>query len=450
MLTDIQTRKMPGGEFLEAALAAERWISSRSTPSRHGGLIWPDAATPASSARCLDLYSGSAGIVLYLLELYYATSDESVFAYARGGGEELLAEFPSVRESGLYTGLAGIAFALWQLGQAGAGARFLLGARACVELLLSRLEEGGGDSARHAPTGSCDQPDSMQDVFSGSAGVGLFLLWWARETGAERAHAGAQAIADRLLGTAHCSSRGLDWPAAGGEYGALNFAHGSAGIVFFLAKLANEVPRAATLAGALEGARCLVSHAKTGEGVFLLPHTQRPLSREGADTPGPSIYPMNWCHGPAGTGLTWYQLYVATYDNAWLQAFEGCSRAFFPASRRLAGLSSEPYSAYSVCWCHGLAGNATFLLTAHRVTSDESFRQLGDTMIRECLAHALPDSGGLMWRQLGLYKIAGSARMVALPRTGFGVGAAGIGLCLLRFHGYESNTPPRIVLPDAV
>lgn len=438
--------------YLEAACAAASWINSRASVARKRGLVWPDAVTPDSSSRIIDLYSGSSGVLLFLVELYYATGDRRYLDYASGAGDGLLARFRNHRDCGLYTGLAGIAFALWHLAEAEGGVRFREGAKGCVELLLSRAQEtGSGVEWRTDATERCEEAATL-DIFSGSAGIGLFLLWWAKRERAPEGRPWAIAVGERLLEVAVRTNEGLDWPNAGHERGTLNFAHGTSGIVYFLAKLAKRTGSATILDGARRGAAFLLSRAYVGESYCLLPYVQ---PRDDCEvSPGErSMCAMNWCHGPAGTGLAWYQLYEATLDPEWLDLFRRTVGSLFPGSLDHAEFVAPSFDGeYSVCWCHGLAGNGAFVLNAYRLTGHEDYHRLACDMIHECMRRAERRSDGLLWRQLSILRSPGSrrAQMMAVPQTGFGTGAAGIGLSLLAFHALETGEVPRVTLPDAV
>src|SRR6187549_1510696 len=90
----------PTRPHLAVALDAARWIRAADR-----GL---DAA---------DLYSGRAGVVLFFLELYRATGDAAHRATATAGADALLDALESQADAGLYTGLAGIAFVLSEVGR---------------------------------------------------------------------------------------------------------------------------------------------------------------------------------------------------------------------------------------------------------------------------------------------------------------------------------------------
>jgi hypothetical protein len=83
---------------LDAAVDVAKWIQS-SALMTDGGVTWPaDPSDPATVNYAL--YSGSPGVVLFLLELHKATGRPKYLAQAREGAAALLARLPLEKESG--------------------------------------------------------------------------------------------------------------------------------------------------------------------------------------------------------------------------------------------------------------------------------------------------------------------------------------------------------------
>ena len=77
-------------DYLDAALAAERWIYA-SAQQNDRGTLWPaDPRDPKSIST--NLYTGTPGIVLLYLEAYHATGDKTFLESARSGAAALLAQ----------------------------------------------------------------------------------------------------------------------------------------------------------------------------------------------------------------------------------------------------------------------------------------------------------------------------------------------------------------------
>ena len=95
--------------LLVTALEAEKWIKSGSI--RDGKKVsWlPD---PTDTAFRSDyLYHGNAGVILFYLELYHTTKDDSYLTEAEYGGNFLIDHLPDTIpdaiQVGFYTGLTG-------------------------------------------------------------------------------------------------------------------------------------------------------------------------------------------------------------------------------------------------------------------------------------------------------------------------------------------------------
>ncbi len=231
---------------LAVAIDAARFIqaSAVATPN---GTTWP--ANPADrTSVAADLYSGSAGVVLFFVELHRATGDPAHLATATAGADELLASLDRQADAGLYTGLAGIGFVLSEVGRHTATAKYRDGARRVVALLQQRAVERGAGI----------QWNDTTDIISGSAGIGLFLLYAAEALDSPEARTLAARAGRRLLERGRDESGGRKWPMDGTSAQLLpNFSHGTAGVAYFLATLYQATKDRAFLDGALAGAAYL-------------------------------------------------------------------------------------------------------------------------------------------------------------------------------------------------
>jgi hypothetical protein len=130
--------------LMRAATDAARWIDASAVRSDRG-VVWPaDPADPTTTLT--NLYSGSTGVVLYYLELHHATGQRAYLERARAGADYLLAGLKEEKDTGLYTGLAGIGFTLGEVASATKDTKYRDGARQVVDLLAARAvkTEGGG------------------------------------------------------------------------------------------------------------------------------------------------------------------------------------------------------------------------------------------------------------------------------------------------------------------
>src|SRR5581483_3151982 len=108
----------PSG-YLDAAVKAAKWIHTARVETTRG-LIWLEGPErPEGLESTPDLYTGSAGIVLFLLELARVTGEKAYKEDAGYGADALIAAVPEKLDpndgdTGLYQGAAGIGFVLYQ------------------------------------------------------------------------------------------------------------------------------------------------------------------------------------------------------------------------------------------------------------------------------------------------------------------------------------------------
>lgn len=133
--------------YLAAATDTARWIRSTAVKTPQG-TYWP--ATPGDGGPAAQginptLYSGTPGVVLFLLELHRASGRADDLQDARSGADHLLATLDDKPQSGLYTGVAGVGFVLGEVYKATNDARYRDGMRRSVEILQrTAVERGAG------------------------------------------------------------------------------------------------------------------------------------------------------------------------------------------------------------------------------------------------------------------------------------------------------------------
>src|SRR5205807_2341528 len=111
------------------------------------------------------------GVVLFFLELHQATGDKSFLEDARHGADYLLGVMDAEKGSGLYEGVAGICFALNETFKVTGDQKYQDGAKKSVMLIQVGATEVGKGL----------EWNEFTDIISGSAGIGLYLLYAARE-----------------------------------------------------------------------------------------------------------------------------------------------------------------------------------------------------------------------------------------------------------------------------
>ena len=409
-------------ESFTLAEDAARWIQ-HGARRLEGRTRWPlDPEQPGTVEA--NLYAGGPGVVLFLLALHEATGKELYLDSARSGADALALDLDSVEDPGLYTGLAGVGFAILEARRATGEPHYRSAAEACVRRLCSSTHEVGSGLEWNATT----------DVIAGSAGIGLFLLHAARDLGEPRALEVARRAGERLIELARAEPRGLSWAMDPTFPRRMpNFSHGTAGVAYFLARLYEETGEARFLDAARAGAEYLLDVADTQDDACRIFH----------DEPdGKDLYYLGWCHGPVGTARLFYVLHRITSDDSWWTWVRRCANAIEQ--------SGIPEAATPGFWnnagpCCGLAGVAEFFLDLHQARGERSDLEFSRRLTRVLVERGTRGETGTRWIQAE-HRVKPEE---LAAQTGWMQGAAGIGAWLVRLASFERGDEVRIRLPDS-
>jgi lantibiotic modifying enzyme len=408
--------------YQDVAIDAAKWIRTTRVATPFG-IAWPsDPANPKSVSTAL--YSGSPGVVLFLLELHAATGEAAYLDDARHGADDLMTKIGSETQAGLYEGIAGIGFTLGETWRATHDEKYRKAALAAVHALAERS----------APAGKGLQWSNTTDIIAGTAGIGLFLIYAEDTLQAPGGRAYAMRAGDRLLDLGIPDKGGTKW-AMDQTFPRLmpNFSHGTAGIAYFLATLYKATHQQRFLDGAIAGARYLQAIAKTDGDICLVQHDQP----DNLD-----LYYLGWCHGPAGTARLFYQLYTVTGDKMWMtwvvRSADGILKSGIPEQR-------TPGFWNNVSQCCGSAGVAQFFLDLYGATKERRYLDFAGKMTADLLGRATRDSRGTRWVQAENR----TQPDVLVAQTGYMQGAAGIGTWLLHLDGVQRQRAPFVHFPDS-
>jgi len=415
----------PESRYLDSAIAAGRWIRATAIDAP-GGKTWPAVPPDAKTAQ-RDLYSGSPGVVLFLLELYHATRDTAWLDLAMAGADHLVASLPDTAgadvDAGLYSGLGGIAFVLDETARVSDRPSYRTAARKALGVMTASTRS----------TGAGVEWSDSTDIISGSAGIGLTLLWLS----AAQHDVGAQQLAiragRRLLEREYRTGDASLWMMSPTFTRNMpNFSHGTAGVAYFLARLAGDLKDRPFLDASIRGARYLqgVATPTDGDGRRIFHN----------DPDGRELFYLSWCHGPAGTARLFHQLGTVTGDTAW--------SAYVPKLAQGIVASGVPQQSpgfwNNISQCCGNCGVSDFFVSLHSLTRDATYLAFARRCADDTLARATADGDGLKWVQAE-NRVSPN---VVLAQTGLMQGAAGVGLAMLRLDGALRGRKPAIVLPD--
>ncbi|MGW5425465.1 class IV lanthionine synthetase LanL [Streptomyces sp. NPDC003943] len=320
------------------------------------------------------LQHGSAGGVAVLARALRHADELGIDAEPLRDGLRSAARWTADRQRDVPGGLPGLHF-----GRAGTAWALLDAAQALDD---AELAHRAAESALALPV-RWPNPD----VCHGAAGSGLTQLRFWRATGDPRFLDRAGEAAAGLLKAGRHTPEGLFWPvpedfdsalAGAWHYG---FAHGVAGVGTFLLLAAAATGEDAFRAAAAEAGATLAAAARSGAAGTLWPVDR---ARHLSDSPELA---RHWCSGSSGAGTFLVRLWQAggRTDPALRELVEGAARAV------LAGRATD-----SPATCHGLSGNAEFLLDAAELTGDEGHRAGAELLVEHLAAHAVLRDGRLL------------------------------------------------------
>jgi lantibiotic biosynthesis protein len=359
-----------GGTLCKSAYWHEdrcNWIG-RSTNELTGAGM---PLTPTVAALGPTLYAGTAGIALFLAELFARTDHDQAGATARGAIRHSLARAgeiaPRLRRA-FYSGLVGIAYAAAQVG---------------TRTDDSQIVAEGIKLARQAV--EAHQEHNLLDVISGNAGAVGPLLRLATHTDGERLRAAAIAFAEELATDATRSEATWCWEnerACGHGMGPTplcGLAHGASGMGLALVEAGVHSGRDDLVEGGLAAFRY-------EDRLYDAEHENWPDLRElegdgngQAATPRMSFM-VAWCHGAAGIGLARLRAYEVLPERR-AELRPGVEHAVRTTASQLRTLPRE----IDASPCHGRAGLAETLLCATEVLDDPTYADHVETMWKKLL-----------------------------------------------------------------
>lgn len=397
----------------ELAVGGLEWLLGTARADG-AGLAWPNR--PGDDQTDPMLYSGTAGVVLTLLEAYARLGDDRYGTAALRGAASLAATVDGWDNSSLYFGLTGMAVALHavheHLGDAAAGAA----ARRALDTVAGRF-----DGTRWGP---------QFELLGGNAGIALGAL-----------AVGDVGLALRAVSpyprTAEATAHGVHWETRVGRAARQHHvSHGTLGVVAALAAVSRAAGRPDLLDLALSAAADVVARDEAGPDGFLVPHSDPPQDPARIDR-----YSYGWCQGPTGDAQAFRWLRDVTGDAAWTALADRCWYTVTTS-----GLPRRPRPGF---WdnngrCCGTAG--VLALAADRYVERADAPSFADGLVADLAARATVDATGVRWSNVE-HRATPS---VLEPRTGWAMGTAGIVRELLR-HARLTTTPSYAVpWPDQI
>ncbi len=420
-----QLRPSGDDRYLVAAIEVGAWLQAQSTD----GSAIPDRIGESTSTAGLG--SGASGRAVFFAELYAATSDSAFLRSALRESEAAIASgLFQPYNLALYSGLSGVAFSIAEV------------ARIADDVALrDEALELFHHIASAAPSRGGNGWGDVYDVLGGWAGIGLALLYAFERFGDAELRDAAIELGDSLLVAADSVRGGqLRWfRGAETPYDLPNFSHGTAGVGYFLSRLAASTG-AERFGTAVSGATSyLDSVADTAGGLFLVPYG---VPNEGFNTP----YDIGWAHGPAGTALLYFVSWNETGDPEVRARLDANVRTLLASG--VPGPSSDTSrwkGPFPMDRRFGTSGTAAALFRLGGATATPEYLDRAFRIVDDMLDRASTNSEGTFW-DVPLYGFQpgdGSAVF-----TGYFYGASGFGLTLLEAHYNIVDRERAVRFPD--
>ena len=260
--------------------------------------------TPKTYAKALnlDFYSGTSGILFYLISVHKIFKDDILEETIKGTINQILSQIPSLSiygKLGFHTGLSGIAFALISAGESFKNTSWTTQG-------LQLMDE----------IDNLDLAQQGLDVIDGAAGTIPLLIRYAQQYERPQLLEIAEKLGIHLLEKAQTSPQGISWDTTGLQKQNLTGqAHGTSGIATGLLDLyvatKNEKYKAVALK-ALQYENHHFSHQHQNWADF---RDFSQISGLANTPPDASFNSCAWCHGAAGIALSRLRAFEVLNDS---------------------------------------------------------------------------------------------------------------------------------------
>lgn len=432
-------------DYLQAAIETANWIDTLAVKTEHGR-IWKALPEGQNGYRedvpmftSKSMYDGSAGIGIFLIRLYEATSDERWLKEAEEAAAHIIATQvgPEWYEHTLHSEVKGI---IPVPGWAAGAYNGPVGEAYFLEDLyqVTRKQEYRDFVLRTADVlmeaASRDERGlfwSEQEDITADGGFIVFLDIVYRRTGIRKYLDFASEAAERIAKDALNAPNGgkfwklldlsmIDFPK---DTTFPNWSHGTTGTAWMFAALYQDTGKKEFLELAKAGLEYAMNISVGDEKGRLIPYQDHPVT-------GPTYdkYYLSTCHGPVGSTLAFREVYEVTgeelYKNWTIELSRGIVKAGAPERHSWGFWNCQ-------CQCCGTAGILEHFAEMYEYTGEKEFY---DYMIRTADV-LLSDSdyrtqGSRTWYDSWWRTIP--TRVVSYP--GLYVGAAGCGSSLLRAY----------------
>ena len=412
-------------EYLNAAESLHPFLEKHKTMNEEG-IRWIDSVPipgfEPTGKEDLSLYTGSAGLAYFYLELYKATGNKEYENIALKAAHYLCRNWEIQITSSaallgpecvtsIFLGITSIGQVLAQFYKNYAGNEFSDAVRAIAYKSIE-LADQNGDILSWGKDKS---------VLMGGGTV-IYLYRTAEMLNDPGIFEAANKAADGILAAAIEDERGgLAWTsyAHPGQTRVPNFECGTAGIGLVLADAYEASGDERYLNAAKEAAKHIkVLAVPVGDG-FLIPYHDNKNEK--------TLFYVSTCHGPAGTSRLFYKLYKLTGDEQYLEDIRGLYRGL-----KAIGVPEVQSSGYwnTVGICCGTAGVLQFFINLALVTGDEDARDSAIAAGNILLGTAAAQDAGIAW-PFAFERINPDTITVSIT---YGTGSTGVAVALIQLY----------------
>lgn len=316
-----------------------------------------------------DVYSGTAGIALFLTALYSEREDPILLKTIEGSVEQMKSTMYAAINHGFYAGKPGIAATLIKIGK---------------ELNRPDWIQDGLDLLESIPFESLQSYEI--DIISGAAGTIPVLLDAHNTFKKSELLAKAIALGYLLCNAAVKNDKVWSWATVPSQKNLTGFSHGSSGIALALLQLYKE----------------------TGDSIFLeaaeggfnyerqsFDHTQQnwPDFRDDVvASTATNVCGLAWCHGAPGITISRLKANQLHPDPIFTREM-GIALTTTANSVYQSLIENLTNTNYSIC--HGIAGNADIIMDCGGIEYQELAEAVGNAGIHKYQNNAIQWSTGL-------------------------------------------------------
>jgi len=438
-------------DYLENALAFYDWVETNRIDSEKGISY---RVNPGSIIEFTEhnvhgrhrLYSGSAGIGIFLIRLYEITKDEKYLDEAKGILDELIADtegsefylekIQSAPQSelkvtgwhtGVYTGPSGagiLALELYKLDKQDKYYNFAVKLSEDIVSASTVVKDKGITLTKDT------------DIFS-DGGFVLYFLSLYKISGDNKYLDYAREYAAYIYSTAVKSEKGGIFFYANdlGKVGMPEksiypgFAHGTSGIGYLLAVLYTYDKKDWELKGAKEVAEFLDSISDHYEDGRLIPYNYGGVDAKDYE----GKYYLGFCHGPSGTSLLYRKLYDITGEEKYITSVKELAEGIIIAG-------APEYNSWgfwnSYCTCCGTPGLIEYFADLYEYTREEKYLDYAKRAAAKTIGDATATGKGKA--MFGSWDRTDPKNIQSF--TGLYTGASGAGSNLLRLYATLHGT----------